>query len=128
MSTIRVWLNASAAMVTTALVSFAICCLQKKRKNTTVMAHNGAGYDNMFILQYCLDKGLVRSSFIRQGSRIAYMCFRGFMIRFIDSYHFLSQPLKDIPKTYGIDTLKGFTQHSTPLVTAQQGSTGMLIT
>ena len=41
-------------------------------RNTTVIAHNGAGYDNKFILQYCLTKGIVPSAFIRQGSRITY--------------------------------------------------------
>ena len=44
-------------------------------RNSTVIAHNGAGYDNKFILQYCLFKGLTPSSFIRQGSRITYMRF-----------------------------------------------------
>ena len=55
----------------------------------TVIAHSGAGYDNKFILQYCLTKGIVPSAFIRQGSRITYMIFKRFRIRFIDSYHFL---------------------------------------
>ena len=40
--------------------------------DSTVIAHNGAGYDNKFILQYCLNKGLIPSAFIRQGSRITY--------------------------------------------------------
>lgn len=43
-----------------------------ENSNSTVIAHNGAGYDNKFILQYCLNKGLTPSSFIRQGSRITY--------------------------------------------------------
>ena len=47
-----------------------------ENNNSTVIAHNGAGYDNKFILQYCLFKGLTPSSFIRQGSRITYMTFK----------------------------------------------------
>ena len=82
-----------------------------ENRNSTVIAHNGAGYDNKFILQYCLNKGLVPSSFIRQGSRITYMNFNRFSIRFIDSLHFFSQPLKCLPKTYNIDTLKGYFPH-----------------
>ena len=82
-----------------------------ENRNSTVIAHNGAGYDNKFILQYCLNKGLVPSSFIRQGSRITYMNFNRFSIRFIDSLHFFSQPLKCLPKTYNIDTLKGYFLH-----------------
>jgi DNA polymerase III epsilon subunit-like protein len=60
----------------------------QQNAGSTVIAHNGAGYDNKFILQYCLFKGLTPSSFIRQGSRITYMRFEKFNIRFIDSYHF----------------------------------------
>jgi hypothetical protein len=44
----------------------------ERNSNSTVIAHNGAGYDNKFILQYCLNKGMVPSAFIRQGSRITY--------------------------------------------------------
>jgi hypothetical protein len=83
-----------------------------ENRNSTVIAHNGAGYDNKFILQCCcLDKGLVPSSFIRQGSRITYMNFNRFAIWFVDSLHSLSQPLKSLPKTYNIDTLKGYFPH-----------------
>ena len=63
--------------------------------DSTVIAHNGAGYDNKFILQYCLSKGLIPSAFIRQGSRITYMSFKNYHIRFIDSLHFFLQPLKN---------------------------------
>ena len=79
--------------------------------NSTVIAHNGSGYDNKFILQYCLNKGIIPSSFIRQGSRITYMSFKRYRIRFIDSYNFVLQPLKKLSKTYDIDTLKGHFPH-----------------
>ena len=39
------------------------------------------------------------------------MSFKRFSIRFIDSYHFLLQPLKNLSDTYGIDTIKGFFPH-----------------
>ena len=84
---------------------------KKVLKTRTVIAHNGAGYDNKFILQYCLFKGLTPSSFIRQGSRITYMTFKKYGIRFIDSYHFFLQPLTDLSNTYNIDTLKGHFPH-----------------
>ena len=29
-----------------------------KNRDSTVIAHNGAGYDNKSILQYCLNKGI----------------------------------------------------------------------
>ena len=80
-------------------------------KDSTVIAHNGAGYDNKFILKYCLRKGLLPSSFIRQGSRISYMRFNKYNIRFVDSYHFFLQPLKNLSETYNIDTIKGYFPH-----------------
>ena len=55
---------------------------------STVIAHNQAGYDGRFILQWCLNRGLHPSKFIRQGSRIMYMEFKKFHIRFVDSLHF----------------------------------------
>ncbi len=59
-----------------------------ENRHSAVIAHSGAGYDNKLILQYCLRKGLTPSTLIRQGSRITYVCFNSFAIRFIDSYHF----------------------------------------
>ena len=49
--------------------------------------------------------------FIRQGSRIMYMEFVKFHIRFVDSLHFFLEPLKNLSSTYNIDTLKGFFPH-----------------
>jgi hypothetical protein len=45
----------------------------KDNKDSTIMAHNGAGYDNKFILQWCIKHGLNPDMIIRQGSRITYM-------------------------------------------------------
>ena len=39
------------------------------------------------------------------------MSFKRFRIRFIDSYHFLLQPLKNLSATYDIDTIKGHFPH-----------------
>ena len=79
-----------------------------QHSHSTVISHNQAGYDGRFILQWCLNKGLHPSKFIRQGSRIMYMEFSNFHIRFIDSLHFFLEPLKKLSSTYNIDTLKGF--------------------
>ena len=78
---------------------------------STVIAHNQAGYDGRFILQWCLKRGMHPSKYIRQGSRIMYMEFAKYHIRFVDSYHFFLEPLKSPSKTYNIDTLKGFFPH-----------------
>ena len=83
----------------------------EEHSNSTVIAHNGAGYDCKFILQWCLKKNLHPSKYIRQGNRIMYMDFKKYHIRFIDSLHFFLEPLKNLSKTYNIDTVKGFFPH-----------------
>jgi len=83
----------------------------KQNSNSTVIAHNQAGYDGRFILQWCLNRGMHPTKFIRQGSRIMYMEFRKFNIRFVDSLHFFLEPLKKLSSTYNIDTIKGFFPH-----------------
>ena len=82
-----------------------------KHSHSTVIAHNQAGYDGIIILQWCLDKSMHPTKFIRQGSRIMYMEFAKFHIRFVDSLHFFLEPLKNLSSTYNIDTLKGFFPH-----------------
>ena len=44
--------------------------------NNTVSAHNQAGYDGRFILQWCLKRVLYPTQYIRQGSRSMYMAFQ----------------------------------------------------
>ena len=83
----------------------------KENHDTTVIAHNGAGYDNKFILKWCLSHGKRPDSFIRQGSKIAYMAFSKFKIRFVDSCNFFMCRLKDLSETFSIDTLKGHFPH-----------------
>jgi hypothetical protein len=47
--------------------------LKSENMNSTVIAHNQAGYDGRFILQHMLRKAMFPSTYIRQGSRIMYM-------------------------------------------------------
>ena len=49
--------------------------------------------------------------YIRQGSHIMYMGFKKFGLRFVDSCNFFLEPLRKLPKTYGIDTIKGHFPH-----------------
>jgi len=72
---------------------------QEENENSTVIAHNGAGYDSKFILKWSLGKGWEPTTFIRQGSRITNPAFRKQNIRFIDSYHVTLQGMSKIPKT-----------------------------
>ena len=82
-----------------------------KHRNSTVIAHNQAGYDGRFILQWCLKMSMKPDKFIRQGNRIMYMSFKKLSIRFVDSMHFFLEGLRGLSKSYGIDTLKGDFPH-----------------
>ena len=76
------------------------------------MAHNGAGYDNKFILKWCIEHGLNPSMIIRQGSRITYMHFKKFNIRFVDTLNFFNEGLRKLPAIFGIkETVKGYFPH-----------------
>jgi hypothetical protein len=76
------------------------------------MAHNGAGYDNKFCLQWCIKHGLNPDMIIRQGSLITYMHFKKFNIRFIDTLHFFNEGLRKLPEIFGIkETVKGYFPH-----------------
>jgi hypothetical protein len=59
-----------------------------KNANSTVFAHNAAGYDNKFVLKWCLAHAILPKRYIRQGSRVTLMAFEKFNLRFIDSYNF----------------------------------------
>ena len=85
--------------------------VSKTHANSTVIAHNQSGYDGRFILKWCLNHGLKPTKYIRQESRIMYMSFQKFNLRFIDSMNFLLGSLESQSETYGIDTLKGFFPH-----------------
>ena len=94
-----------------ALEKFCDWLFTDENYNSTVIAHNQAGYDGRFILQWCLGRGLHPDQYIRQGSRIMYMTFKKFKLRFVDSLHFFLEPLAKLSSTYNIDTLKGFFPH-----------------
>ena len=84
---------------------------QPANSNSTVIAHNQAGYDGKFVLSWCIGKGLLPQKYIQQGSRITYMTFAKYHLRFIDSLHSFLCPLSELSKTYSIDTVKGYFPH-----------------
>ena len=85
--------------------------LTSENANSTVIAHNQAGYDGKFILSYCINSCLIPSKYIQQGNRIAYMYFRKFGLRFVDSLSFFLCPLSKLSDTFEIDTIKGHFPH-----------------
>jgi hypothetical protein len=63
--------------------------------NSTVIAHNQAGYDGKFILSWFIKNCDVPDKYIQQGSRISYMYYRKNNIRFIDSLSFSYAPYQN---------------------------------
>jgi G:T-mismatch repair DNA endonuclease (very short patch repair protein) len=83
----------------------------KENANSTVIAHNGSGYDYKFVLKWCLERALKPSTYICQGSHITKMTFKHNNLNFIDSLNFFISPLAALSKTYDIDTVKGYFPH-----------------
>ena len=81
--------------------------LSPENANSTVIAHNQAGYDGKFILSYCINSCLVPSKYIQQGN----LYFKEFNLRFIDSLSFFLCPLAKLSDTFQIDTVKGHFPH-----------------
>ena len=92
------------------------CCTEfckrlfdKNTKISTIMAHNGAGYDNRCVVQWCIKHGLTPAMTIRQGSLSTAMHLKPCNIRFIDTLHFFHEGLRHLPAIVGItDTVKGY--------------------
>ena len=79
----------------------------------TVIAHNGNGYDFIFILKELIKNG--QGKYIRRimnGNKIKYFKFSKLHMRFVDSYNFFMSPLSELPKIFGFKELKkGYWPH-----------------
>jgi hypothetical protein len=76
------------------------------------MAYNASGYDNKFLLKWCLEHGLEPSNIIEQGTGITYLRYNKFNIRFIDPLKHMSARLKDLPKMLNLgEIMKGDFPH-----------------
>ena len=85
---------------------------KQNHKKHTFIAHNGMGYDYRFIVKWVYENTHYEPFIIWGGQKIIYMSIKELDIRFIDSLSFLTMPLSDFPKTFGIDELKkGFFPH-----------------
>ena len=79
-------------------------------KGFTAIAHNGKGYDFQFILKWCVDRDVLPSKCIRDGSKIRYMEVSG--VRFVDSLSFLAMPLSRFVATFELEEMrKGYFPH-----------------
>ncbi|XP_053382445.1 uncharacterized protein LOC128549547 isoform X1 [Mercenaria mercenaria] len=74
--------------------------------DTTVISHNGRGFDHFPILKYLVNQSIVPQT-IFNGSKCMYMHIaRSLNIRFVDSLSFLPMKLADLPSCFGLDESK----------------------
>ena len=84
----------------------------------TFVAHNGKGYDFHFCFNWMMRQNM-DVEVVRAGSKIMYMTTEDGS-RFIDSYNFVSQPLSQFPKVFGLSELKkGYFPHKLNTLTTQ---------
>ena len=85
---------------------------KKHHKGFTVIAHYGKGYDFQFVQEWLVAHSM-KPNVVLNGQKILQLeVKRDYNIRFIDSISFVSMPLRDFPKTFGISELaKGYFPH-----------------
>ncbi|GBN93225.1 hypothetical protein AVEN_210736-1 [Araneus ventricosus] len=76
----------------------------RRHEGYTAIAHNLKGYDGQFILAHLLTQG-IKPQIITSGSKIMSIEVSSCKIRFIDSLNFLTTPLSNFPKTFGLEEL-----------------------
>jgi len=94
------------------LDEFCSWVFDKKHRGYTVVAHYGKGYDFQFVAEWLIARA-VKPNIIHNGQKILQLeVKRDYNIRFIDSISFTLMPLKDFPKTFGLNELaKGYFPH-----------------
>lgn len=84
---------------------------ESQNEGCTFIAHNSKGFDSYFILKNFVERGII-PYVIECGTKIMYMAFKKFKIRFVDSINHISGRLADFPKTFGLEELKkGYFPH-----------------
>ena len=84
----------------------------KQHKGHTFIAHYGKGYDIQFVMKWLIDHNVVAKPIVN-GEKILILEVKfGYNIRFIDSFSFIPLPLRDFPKTFGLEEMaKGYFPH-----------------
>ena len=95
------------------VTDFCSWLLTKNNEGVVVIAHNAKAYDNYFIFNFLVKKGVTPEPIIMSGSKIMYMkVASGLNITFLDSINFLPMALSKLPKSFGMSELKkGYFPH-----------------
>jgi len=94
--------------------AFCNWAFRKRHRDYTFIAHYGKGYDFQFVQEWLVaHTATARPTVIMNGQKILMLeVKRDYNIRFIDSISFTMQPLRDFPKTFGLEELtKGYFPH-----------------
>lgn len=85
--------------------------VRKKFKSVCVIAHNGQGYDFIFILKYILENTKFTPDLIMRGTKVILMKLDN--VRFIDSLNYLPMSLSALPKALDLppEQKKGYFPH-----------------
>lgn len=86
--------------------------IHPQHKKMIAFAHNARAYDNYFIYNYLVNNS-IKPDILFQGSKIMYCkIHNGIQMTFLDSLNFLPMALSQLPKSFGLDTLKkGYFPH-----------------
>ena len=77
----------------------------------TIVAHNGGKYDYSFILEWILSELHVGVKTIYSGAQIKSITINEYKMRFIDSILFFSMALRNLPKSFDLQSKKGEFPH-----------------
>ena len=86
--------------------------ISEQHTGVRAVAHNARAYDSYFIYHYIVSNGM-KPSIIFRGAKIINLHIQNRLnIRFLDSLNYLSMPLSQLPKSFGLRELKkGFFPH-----------------
>lgn len=89
----------------------------KEMHGSTILAHNGGGYDHQFVLRYLEDSGIMHTTTPRPNTLHKYLMIEIAMqgenssIKFLDFLMMMTDSLRNIGKAFKLDACKGDFPH-----------------
>ena len=83
-----------------------------QHRNVYALAHNARAYDGYFLYNYIINNSMVPDIIFRGTKIMSLKVGSGLNITLLDSLNFLSMPLADLPKSFGLNEMKkGYFPH-----------------
>ena len=89
------------------IASFFKVIFSKEFENATFISHNGSKFDNFFIFNYAIYEMKLLPKCIFNGNQILTFSLPG-KRKFLDSFLFISSPLRRLPSMFGFSECKGY--------------------